>query len=252
MSDVWRYRPLRLAMWSGPRNISTAMMRAWENRPDCVVEDEPFYAHYLHHSGKQHPMGEAVMQSQPTDWREVVQQLLRPLPDGIEVQYQKHMCHHMLSETGIDWLVQVSHCFLIRDPERVIRSYARKQADFSAEDLGFPQQTALYNHVSLRGAAPPPVIDADDVLADPAGVLRALCHHFDIEFTDRMLAWPPGLRDSDGVWATHWYDSVARSRGFAAPAKMRTERPLNAHEQAVLRECEPHYRALYARRLTGD
>jgi hypothetical protein len=166
---------LRIAMWSGPRNISTALMRAFENRPDCAVTDEPFYAAYLAISGIDHPMREEVLQSQPTDWRVVAERIAGPSPDGRPVWYQKHMTHHMLPEIGRDWMAMCRNVFLIRHPARVLASYARKRAEVSLDDIGFTQQAELYDHACTVAGAPPPVIDADDLLADPGGVLKSLC-----------------------------------------------------------------------------
>lgn len=208
---------VRIAMWSGPRNISTALMRAFENRPDCAVTDEPFYAAYLALSGIDHPMREEVLESQPTDWRTVADALAGPAPAGRPIWYQKHMTHHMLPEVGRDWMALCRNVFLIRHPARVLASYARKRAEVSLDDIGFVQQEALYDHALTLPGGPPPVIDADDLLQDPAGLLRALCTRLGIPFTTAMLAWPAGSRDSDGVWAAHWYDAVRRSTGFEKP-----------------------------------
>lgn len=204
---------LRLAMWSGPRNISTAMMRAWENRPDCVVVDEPFYACYLAATGVEHPMREQVLASQSTDWSAVAQ-MLSTAPVDEAIFYQKHMTHHMLAETDLGWTRGLLHCFLIRDPLEVVNSYVRKRHQVSADDIGIIRQEQLYRAISEITRQDIPVIDAKAVLQDPETVLRALCDRLGMPFDAGMLHWPPGRRQSDGVWAAHWYESVEASTGF--------------------------------------
>lgn len=208
---------VRIAMWSGPRNISTAMMRAFENRPDCSVMDEPFYAAYLAATGADHPMREEVMAAQPTDWRAVVEQVLGPIAGERQVSYQKHMTHHMLSEFGRDWTAQVRNAFLIRAPEDVLLSYAQVRGTATVEDIGVPQQRDLFEREADRLGHAPPVIDSFDVLADPRSVLSALCQVLGIPFSEQMLHWPAGPRAGDGVWAPAWYAAVEQSTGFSAP-----------------------------------
>lgn len=208
---------MRIAMWSGPRNISTALMRSFENRPDTAVIDEPFYAAYLAASGAAHPMREAVLKAQPTDWRVVVDGLLGPVPAGRRVYYQKHMTHHMLPEIGRDWIGQQRNAFLIRAPEDVLLSYAEVRGQATLEDIGVPQQRELFEREADRLGYAPPVIDSFDVLAEPHGILSALCAALGIAFAEQMLRWPAGKRASDGVWAPAWYAAVERSTGFSAP-----------------------------------
>jgi len=208
---------IRVAMWSGPRNISTAMMRSFENRPDAAVVDEPFYAAYLAKTGLNHPMRDEVIASQPTDWRDVAKALLGPIPDGRAIYYQKHMTHHMLEGFGRDWARHCRNAFLIRRPEDVLASYANVRDEASLEAIGLPQQRELFAEASDRLGRPPPVIDTHDVLSNPRGMMTALCKALDIPFTEQMLSWPAGRRESDGVWAPAWYASVERSTGFASP-----------------------------------
>ena len=213
-----RPSPVRIAMWSGPRNLSTAMMRAFGNRPDCAVVDEPFYAAFLRLSGADHPMRAEILAAQENDWRKVAATLLGPPPGGRALFYQKHMTHHMLPEIGRAWMSACRHAFLIRRPERVLASYAAKRETVGLADIGFVQQEELFDRAAdLLGEAPA-VVDADRILADPAGVLARLCGRLGIAFDERMLAWPAGPRASDGIWAAHWYDAVNRSTGFASPA----------------------------------
>lgn len=205
-------------MWSGPRNLSTAMMRAFENRADCAVVDEPFYAAYLALSGADHPMRDAVLAHHETDWRTVATQLTGPAPGGRAIFYQKHMTHHMLPAIGRDFMRACRHAFLIRRPARVLASYARKREAVRFEDIGFLEQDALFAEACDTTGTIPPVIDADMLLARPEPVLRRLCAGLGIAFDPAMLAWPAGRRASDGVWAAHWYDAVERSRGFGPPS----------------------------------
>ena len=241
--------PVRVAMWSGPRNISTAMMRSWENRGDTAVWDEPFYACYLDATGIEHPVGSEVIAAGETDWRRVVERLVGEVPGGRPVFFQKHMTHHLLPEIDREWMSEVVNCFLVRDPREVLASYARMRSTVTVEDVGVPQQAEIFDYVQARNAGSPVVLDARDVLENPRGVLSALCDRVGIEFTERMLAWPPGPRESDGVWAKHWYHSVHRSSGFQ-PYVAKTE-PLPGHLEPLARECEPHYRRLWEQRLTA-
>jgi hypothetical protein len=239
--------PIRIAMWSGPRNISTAMMRAWGNRTDTFVIDEPFYAFYLKATRKEHPGADEVIATGKTDWRKVVAQLTSPLPNGKRIFFQKQMTHHLLPEVDREWLSGVTNCFLIRDPREVIASYVKKREDPALEDLGFVQQAEIFDGVCARTDAPPPVIDARDVLENPKRTLGLLCDAVGAEFSESMLSWPPGLRETDGIWAKYWYDKVARSTSF---------RPYQPKSEAVperLREiyerCRECYEQLYEYRL---
>ncbi len=244
--------PIRIAMWSGPRNISTAMMRAWGNRPDTFVIDEPFYAFYLKATGKKHPGADEVIATGETDWRRVVAQLMGPIPESwhkgtSHIVYQKQMTHHLLPGVDRQWLGAMTNCFLIRDPREVILSYIKKQADPTLEDLGLVQQAEIFDWVCQTIEKVPPVIDAQDVQQNPEQVLRRLCDAVGVEFSESMLSWPPGLRETNGIWAKHWYGEVARSTSF---------RPYQPKDESVperLREiherCRECYERLYAHRL---
>jgi hypothetical protein len=233
---------IRIAMWSGPRNISTAMMRAFENRPDTAVVDEPFYAAYLAATGLDHPMRDEVLASQSQDWGEVAASLTGEAPGGAGVFYQKHMTHHMLPGVSLDWAGQCRNAFLIRDPAAVLASYTVKRESVTLADIGFERQRELFEREADRLGKAPPVVEGRDVLADPRRMLGALCEALGISFSEAMLAWPPGRRDSDGVWAPAWYDAVEKSTGFGPPRE----------EASVLREdlkpiaeaARPHYERL--------
>lgn len=241
---------IRIAMWSGPRNISTAMMRAWENRPDTSVVDEPFYACYLAASGSLHPGREEVLASQPTDWRVVCETLTGPVPNGRRVYYQKHMTHHMLAEFGRDWIDGLSNCFLVRSPAEVVASYAETRKTPTLEELGFVQQAELFDRVADRLGKPPPVIDANDVLRNPAATLAALCKAVGVEFDARMLSWPPGPRPSDGIWAKHWYTSVNASTGFMRPRA--GGKPVPRALESLVEAAWPIYERIASHRLNAD
>jgi hypothetical protein len=238
---------LRIAMWSGPRNISTAMMRAWENRPDAAVVDEPFYACYLLATGRDHPGRDEVIASQPTDWRAVAESLTGPIPGGKPVFYQKHMTHHILPDFGRDWIDELTNCFLVRTPAEVVASYAETRSSPTLEDIGYLQQAEIFDRVADRLGRAPPVLDAADVLRDPAGMLDALCRAVGVRFDARMLSWPPGPRPTDGVWAKHWYVSVERSTGFN-PLRAKSK-PVPRALAPLVEAAQPIYDRLAAHRL---
>jgi hypothetical protein len=234
---------VRVAMWSGPRSLSTAMMRAWENRGDTAVVDEPLYACYLAETGLEHPMREAVLASQSRDWREVVATLTGPAPGGARIFFQKHMAHHLLPSMGRDWLDEVRSAFLVRDPRRMLASYADKRDQVTLADIGIAQLAEICERD--RSA---PVLLVDDLLAHPRAALEALCAALSLPFSERMLSWPPGPRASDGVWAPHWYGSVLRSTGFAPPEPEKRVVLPPALER-LAEAARPHYERLLARKL---
>jgi hypothetical protein len=231
---------VRLAVWSGPRNISTALMRSWENRPDCRVIDEPLYAYYLAETGLDHPGREEVIAAGQTSWPAVVTELTAPV-DGI--YYQKHMTHHLLPQLPRDWIGSLTNVLLIRDPAEVVASYVRSRAHVAAEDIGLVQQGELYDQ--LGGVTP--VIDAADFLRDPEGYLRWLCRYIEVDFTPTMLHWPAGPRGSDGVWAPYWYRAVRASTGFE-PYRPR-EVALHGAALEAAQRSQPDYALLHAVRV---
>ena len=207
-------RELRIAMWSGPRNISTAMMRSFGNRSDTFVTDEPLYAHYLSVTKLPHPGADEVLAHHETDWRGMTSWLTGPIPQDKSIWYQKHMAHHLLPEIDRAWLDKLTHCFLIREPREMVTSLMEFISSPTLRDTGLPQQWELFESVRSRLGSAPPVIDAADVLADPRGTLTRLCERLGIDFADAMLRWPPGRRETDGIWAKHWYAKVEQSTGF--------------------------------------
>jgi hypothetical protein len=232
-------------MWSGPRTVSTALMRSWENRPDTVVCDEPLYAFYLERTGIDHPGRAEVIASQPTDWRVVLARLTSgPLPPGVTISYAKHMTHHLLPEVDRTALAGLRHAHLIRDPRELLASYAKVRTEPDLDDLGLRQQAGIFE--AFGG----PVIDSRDLLTDPERMLRALCQALGVPFDAGMLSWPPGPRASDGVWAPYWYASVHASTGFAAyrsPAE-----PLPARLEPLAARCLPYYQRLHSYRITSQ
>ena len=240
---------VRIAMWSGPRNISTALMRSFGARPDTAVVDEPFYAAYLVHTGLAHPMRDDVIASQPNDWRDVVEQLLGRVPGDKPIHYQKHMTHHMVPAIGRTWLARVRNAFLVRDPAEVLASYVAKRDDVTLADIGIVQQRELFDQEADRRGRAPPVIEGADVLADPARALGRLCAALGIAYTDAMLRWPAGRRETDGVWAPAWYDAVERSTGFEAPRAGRARATLSGDLQRIADAARPHYESLARHKL---
>jgi Sulfotransferase domain len=238
---------IRIAMWSGPRNISTAMMRAWGNRDDTIVIDEPFYAYYLRATGIEHPGADEVIATGETDWREVVAHLTGPIANSERIFFQKQMTHHLLPEINREWLGAVTNCFLIRDPREVISSYIKKREDPALEDLGFVQQAEIFDFVRTRTNAVPPVVDAKDVLQNPERTLRLLCEAIGVEFTEAMLSWPPGLRETDGIWAKYWYGEVAKTTSFQPYRPKHYELPEKFGE--LYERCRNSYEKLYQHRL---
>jgi Sulfotransferase domain len=206
--------PLRLAVWSGPRNISTALMRAFDSRADSVVCDEPLYAHYLRETGLPHPMAEQVVAEHEADWPTVAEWLTGPLPEGKTLFYQKHMAHHLLPSIDRGWLARLTNVFLIRDPRQMLTSLLEVMPDARLEHTGLPQQVELFQAEAQRTGSTPVVIDSKDLLLDPRAMLAALCERVGLEFDGAMLNWAPGPRETDGCWAAAWYGKVLDSTGF--------------------------------------
>lgn len=240
---------MRVAMWSGPRNISTAMMRAWESRADTMVCDEPLYARYLVATGADHPGRTEIIAAHEADLTRVIAWLTGPVPAGVRVFYQKHMSHHLLPGDDLAWTGALSNCFLIRDPREMIVSYAKVRRAPTPEELGLPQQAGLFARERKRLGRVPPVIDAADVLKNPGGVLAALCARLGLPWEEGMLSWAPGRRATDGVWAPHWYGAVERSTGFE-PWRERRE-PVPPGLEGVEEACRPLYELMHEHRIVA-
>jgi len=240
-------KSIRIAVWSGPRNISTALLRSWGNRADTFVCDEPLYAHYLKVTGVDHPGREEVLASQQNDWRKVVDELTGDIPRGKRIYYQKHMAHHLLPEMDRAWLQKLSNALLIRNPREMLTSLVKVTPNAGVADTGLPQQLEMFDFLSRSTGQAPPVVDAKDVLDNPRGMLAAMCDAFGVPFDESMLSWKPGPRDTDGVWARHWYAAVEKSTGFQ-PYKPKPDQ-VPEHMMPAYRECAEFYEKLYEHRL---
>ena len=223
------------------------MMRAWGNRADTAVIDEPFYAYYLERTGKEHPGAEEVIAHGEIDWRKIVNQLTDAVPSGKPIFFQKQMVHHLLPEIDRGWMADLTNCFLIRDPREVILSYIKKNPEPTLEDLGFVQQLKIFDFVREQANSVPTIVDAKDVLQNPERTLRLLCDTIGVSFDAAMLSWPPGLRDTDGIWAKHWYDEVARSTSFQPYTPREGVVPERLRE--IYEQCRECYEQLYQHRL---
>lgn len=232
---------VRIAMWSGPRNISTAMMRSFSSRADCAVTDEPFYGAFLETTGEPQPMATEVIADMDCDWHSVATAMRGPVPDGKSLWYQKHMPHHMVGPIDILDFPEHAHAFLIRDPQLVVASYAAKNELREARFLGFAQLVDYHKRISDRLGRAAPVVDSNAILADPSGVLAKLCAALGIAWDPAMLRWPKGPHPADGIWGSHWYNAVQSSTGFGKPTRPST---LSEAGQRVADECQPDYHYL--------
>ena len=238
----------RIAMWSGPRNLSTAMMRSFGSRADTFVSDEPFYGCFLKDTGADHPMRDEVIAAMDCDWRSVMASLRESTPDGSPIWYQKHMWHHMSGPIGYEDFDGFTHAFLIREPERMIASYLRKREVAAFENFGMDRQAEFFEREADRLGHAPPVVDAHDILLDPAAVLSKLCIALAIPWDLAMLSWLPGRRETDGPWAPHWYAAVEASTGFGPPETEAIDLPEEA--KWVADRCRPYYDRLAQFRIS--
>lgn len=238
---------MRIAMWSGPRNLSTAMMYSFGNREDFAVVDEPFYAAYLAATGLDHPMRDQILASQSQDAAAVAEFLTGSIPGEKPHFYQKHMTQHMIPEVPRDWMGEVTNAFLLRHPARVVASFSAKYDAPTLSDIGFSQQTELYEQIVASGDVPV-IIDSADIRRNPEDMLRKLCDHLGLAWDPAMLSWKKGGHPDDGVWAAHWYGAVHDSTGFAGPEGALPE--LDGALARLTEEAMPHYEKLYVHRLT--
>ena len=232
---------MKIAMWSGPRNLSTAMMYAFGNRPDFAIWDEPFYAPYLAQTGADHPMAAEIIAAHEPDPDKVAARILDTIPAEKPHFYMKHMPHHMTCGFPMDWAKDCINIHLIRHPARVIASYGAKRSDVTDDDIGFRQQADLFDHIGGL------VIDSADIRQDPETMLKKLCLSINLPFDPAMLSWPAGPRADDGIWAAHWYNTVHKSTGFAGaegPLPNLTGRDRNLLENAL-----PYYEKLAAHKI---
>lgn len=237
---------MKLAMWSGPRNLSTAMMYAFAQRADFSVVDEPFYGPYLRLTGLNHPMRAEILRSRPESAIEVEQSLIGPNPEGTPHVYHKHMCQHMITGIPRGFMSDCVSVFLIRHPARVVASFVKGYANATAEDIGFAAQADLFDHVRSLGQTPF-VVDSADIRQDPEGMLRKLCAAIGLDFSTDMLRWPAGPKPYDGAWAPHWYASLHATTGFAGPEGPLP--PLTGRAANLARAAMPFYERLASARI---
>ena len=239
---------MRIAMWSGPRNLSTAMMYSFAQRSDFSVVDEPFYGPYLRITGLAHPMREAILQSRPEDAFQVERSLIGPDPGGKPHVYHKHMCQHMIEGIPRGFMADCVNVFLIRHPARVVASFAKGYPELTAHDIGFDAQADLFHHARSLGQEPI-VIDSADIRQNPREMLQSLCKALGLEFDATMLEWPAGPKPYDGIWASHWYGSLHGTTGFAGPEGALPK--LRGSLAELVDESMPAYRILEAAKLTA-
>jgi hypothetical protein len=240
---------IRVAMWSGPRNISTAMLRSWGSRPNTIVCDEPLYAHYLKkNEAAAHPGRQETLAHHAADWRKVVASLTGPVPPGTHVFYQKHMAHHLMPEIELDWVEQLTNCFLIRQPRGMLASLLEFLPDPTLADTGLPQQVELYHRLVQLPDQPCPIIDGRDVIENPREMLGQLCDAIGVPFDEAMLSWEPGPRPTDGAWGPFWYAKVYQTTSFGRVGPPVTDLP--ARLEPLARQCESLYEELAAHKLT--
>ena len=204
---------MTIACWSGPRNISTALMRSWSSRSDTYVSDEPLYAHYLKETAFNHPMNDEIIKAYPTNYNFIIKSLTSINPEAKKIWYQKHMAHHLLSINNLTWIKDFHNCILIRHPKHVINSYVKKNTLTSVSDLGYPQQLSIIRFLK-KEKLKFYIIDSDDFLKNPKKKMNDWCNFLQIDFQKSMLSWPKGPNINDGVWGKHWYDNINNSTKF--------------------------------------
>ena len=236
-----------IAMWSGPRNISTALMRSFENRSDCFVSDEPFYSYFLYKTGLKHPLYDEIIKSGLINYNKIIKYITGPIPSSKNIWYQKHMAHHILEGENLDWIKNMKNCLLIRHPNDVILSYSKKNEINSIQQLGYLQQIKIYKMLIKEMELAPIIIDAQDLLRNPKNMLIEMCKKLRIKFDDNMLSWPPGIRETDGIWGKHWYKQVEASTGFKPYTK--TDRIIPPKYIKLNDECMQYYDFLYQNRI---
>ena len=234
----------KIAMWSGPRNISTAMMRSFENREDTYVIDEPFYAYYLKKTNLNHPLRQEVINSQESRLNNVIESITGLIPNNKMIWYQKHMVHHIPRNINMDWVKSFENCFLIRHPKDVIISYSKRNSINGIGDLGYIHQKYLFQKIKKITGKYPSVFDSKDILLNPEKYLKIMCNDFKIDFSEKMLDWPKGPRETDGVWASYWYKNVMNSTSFNIYKESKKKFPPKYNY--LLEECLPYYEYLYS------
>ncbi len=232
---------MKIACWSGPRNISTALMRSWSSRNDTFISDEPLYASHLKTKNIKHPMYEEIISSYETDYKKIKKYLTGNNPKKRELWYQKHMAHHIKDNESLEWINSFKNCLLIREPKYVISSYIKKNELNSTEDLGYFQQSLILNYL-LESKSDFIVIDSHCFLKNPQKYLSLWCKKLNIKFSRKMLKWEKKLYDYDGIWAKHWYRNVINSHQFSEPREIIDEIPRKYSD--ILEECNSYYSKL--------
>ncbi len=240
--------PRPVCLWSGPRNVSTALMYSFRELPSVAVVDEPLYGHYLSVTGAEHPGREAVIAAMNCDGGDVMRKLLqRQRETPASRLFVKHMAHHLV-DIDTSFVKDTVNLFLIRDPKEMLPSLTIQVPHAGLADTGLKRQCELYDELVEFGQNPP-VLDSRELLLNPAAVLSQLCGRIGIEYSDTMLDWEPGPRDEDGVWAPHWYHAVHQSTGFS---EYRAKDEFPEHLEALLEECAPWYARLYEHAIRAD
>lgn len=213
---------MRIACWSGPRNISTALMRSWSSRNDTFVSDEPFYGYYLKETGLNHAMKEEIINSCPTDYRRIIKTITSTIPNNKTIWYQKHMAHHLIDTKDLSWIKNFKNCILIREPRDVINSYIKKNTLKNVSELGYPQQLSILQFLQKKNVSFY-IIDSDDLVNNPKKELSAWCNYLNIAFDQEMLSWPKGPHENDGIWGKHWYHNINNSKTFLKKKKVQSD-----------------------------
>ena len=235
---------IRIAMWSGPRNLSTALMRSFESRDDCHVTDEPFYGSFLKRTSIDHPMAYEVINEMECNYEKVAKEINGLLKNNKSIWYQKHMSHHILEGDDISWSQNMTNCFLIRSPEDMLFSYKKRREKFTSDDFGLEKQLEIFQKISSHSAKIPPVVDINKLLQDPEKYLKKLCELIDIPFSYKMLKWKAGSRESDGLWGKHWYKNVIETTGFIRKNSVKSDYNFTQDMKDILEIIRPAYKKL--------
>jgi hypothetical protein len=233
---------MKIACWSGPRNISTALMRSWSSRSDTFVSDEPFYGYYLKETGFNHPMREKIINHYPTNYQEIVKNINSTIPNDKTIWYQKHMAHHLIDTKNLSWIENFKNCILIRNPKDVINSYLKKNILENVSDLGYPQQLSILQLLQKKKVQFY-IIDSDDLLDNPEKELSDWCNYLDIDFDQKMLSWKKGSHENDGIWGEHWYNNINNSKKFLKQKKVKCDDYKNF--ESIYNDSLYYYRKIY-------
>ena len=235
-------------MWSGPRNLSTALMRSFENRTDTAVIDEPFYAYFLKQTNLNHPGKNEIISTLDSNWDNIVLKITGQIPQNKSIWYQKHMAQHNLEGCDLNWIKSFHNCILIRDPKYVIPSYNKEYPLSDEKLLGYCQQLNLIRILEDEESITPPIFDATDILEKPEQALKKICISVGIRFSQKMLKWPKGKRKSDGIWAKYWYRNVENSSGFQPFQKKNII--IDKRLTPLYDKCLVSYNSMYEKRIT--